>query len=109
MNNNFNDNFADKSKLPFKESFVLGFKRLNHIVQQLMDEVQQINEPSSTVFEPNFDLANQVRNYEIKLIELALKVSKGSQTKAIRLLGIKKTTLNAKIKRYNICLNDTKF
>jgi transcriptional regulator with GAF, ATPase, and Fis domain len=43
-----------------------------------------------------------VRQFEVSLIRTALGRTSGSQTRAARLLGLKPTTLNAKIKRYGI-------
>ena len=49
-------------------------------------------------------LHDEVRRFEIELISNALFRTHGHQQKAARLLGIKGTTLNSKIKRYNIML-----
>jgi transcriptional regulator with GAF, ATPase, and Fis domain len=43
-----------------------------------------------------------VKAYEIFLIRSALSKSQGSQARAARLLGLKPTTLNHKIKAYDI-------
>lgn len=48
------------------------------------------------------DFYKLTRSYEKTLIENALKKTKGSQTKAAKLLNLRLTTLNAMIKRYNI-------
>jgi DNA-binding NtrC family response regulator len=48
------------------------------------------------------DLNNEIRRREIELICVALKHSRGLQTKAARLLKIKATTLFMKIQRYGI-------
>lgn len=45
---------------------------------------------------------DEVRRFEIDLIRTALKFSAGSQTRAARLLRLKASTLNSKIKYYNI-------
>ncbi len=45
---------------------------------------------------------DEVRRFEIDLIRRALKLSAGSQTRAARLLRLKASTLNSKIKYYNI-------
>lgn len=50
----------------------------------------------------NFDFPRRVRDYEIKLIRAALVRTRGNQTKAARLLGLKLTTLNTKIKSYGV-------
>jgi DNA-binding protein Fis len=48
------------------------------------------------------DLYQEVRRFETHLINRALREADGSQTKAARLLGLNKTTLHEKIKRYQI-------
>lgn len=48
------------------------------------------------------NLYDEVREFEIELINTALAQTHGHQRKAARLLGLKVTTLNAKMKRYKI-------
>lgn len=45
---------------------------------------------------------DEVRRFETDLIRNALKITAGSQTRAAKLLHINATTLNTKIKAYNI-------
>jgi transcriptional regulator with GAF, ATPase, and Fis domain len=47
-------------------------------------------------------LYDEVRKFEVTLIRDALNRTGGSQTRAAKLLGVKLTTLNSKIKRYHI-------
>lgn len=47
-------------------------------------------------------LSEEVRRFEIKLITNALLQTQGHQLRAARLLGVKLTTLNSKIKRYDL-------
>lgn len=49
---------------------------------------------------------DEVRRFEIDLIRNALKVTAGSQTRAAKLLHLNPTTLNTKIKAYNIDWKD---
>jgi len=48
------------------------------------------------------DFYDNVYRFEIIMIKRALRKAKGNQRKAAQLLGIKATTLNSKIKRYDI-------
>ena len=48
------------------------------------------------------DFYEEVRRFEVALIERALWRSSGSQTEAARLLQLKLTTLNSKLKTYDI-------
>jgi transcriptional regulator with GAF, ATPase, and Fis domain len=45
---------------------------------------------------------DEVQRFETHLIKMALSETGGNQAKAARLLGIKATTLNSKIKLFNI-------
>jgi DNA-binding NtrC family response regulator len=47
---------------------------------------------------------DEVRRFEIDLIRRALEQTSGHQSRAARLLGMNATTLNSKIKTYNISL-----
>lgn len=47
---------------------------------------------------------DEVKEFERGLIERALAMSDGNQLRAARLLGMKKSTLNGKIKIYNIAI-----
>jgi DNA-binding NtrC family response regulator len=49
-----------------------------------------------------FDFYNEVRRFEIRLIKRALSMTGGSQTQAAKLLKLNATTLNTKIKNYQI-------
>ena len=49
-----------------------------------------------------------VRRFEAELIRSALTVTGGRQRRAARLLGMKVTTLNAKIKRYEIAFDHSR-
>jgi DNA-binding NtrC family response regulator len=61
----------------------------------------EINLSSSTDLSRrvNFD---EARRFEIELIRRALAQTNGHQSRAARLLGMNATTLNSKIKTYNI-------
>ena len=50
------------------------------------------------------DFYDEVRRFEIELIRRALEQTGGHQSRAARLLGMNATTLNSKIKTYNIQL-----
>ena len=48
------------------------------------------------------DFFAEVDRFEIKMITQALRLARGSQIRAARLLGLNATTLNSKIKTLNI-------
>ena len=58
--------------------------------------------PAISNVENKISLAHEVERFELNLIKNALACSNGNQTKAANLLGLKLTTLNAKIKRFRI-------
>src|SRR2546422_8318442 len=45
---------------------------------------------------------NEVQRFETALIKLALEQAEGNQARAAKLLGLRATTLNSKIKLFNI-------
>jgi DNA-binding NtrC family response regulator len=63
-------------------------------------ELNQHNHPPMPP--AGIDLSEEIRRFEKTLLCEALKRSRGRQTKAARLLGLKLTTLNAKINRHDI-------
>ncbi|HEV2912478.1 MAG TPA: helix-turn-helix domain-containing protein [Pyrinomonadaceae bacterium] len=56
----------------------------------------------SVNIESGIDFYDEVRRFEIFLIQRALKHTGGCQSRAATLLGLKPTTLNSKIRVYNI-------
>ena len=75
---------------------------LRETVLQLLDEVEclAISRPVDIKHCARF--SDEVKQFEVSLIRTALGRTSGSQTRAAKLLGLKPTTLNAKIKRYGI-------
>ena len=53
-------------------------------------------------FANGIDFYNEVQRFETALIKLALEQANGNQARAARLLGLRATTLNSKIKVYSI-------
>ena len=63
------------------------------------DEMSRIQSLDMT---EGLDFYSEVQRFEIGLIRRALEQTAGNQAKAARLLSIKPTTLNSKIKLYHI-------
>ncbi len=59
-------------------------------------------DPESPSGEESLDLRERTQAFEKKIILTALRKTKGVQNKAAKLLGVKPTTLNEKIKRHGI-------
>lgn len=75
---------------------------LRSLALALAREVESFKLDSTLILEEGISLQNAVRRYEISLIRCALRITRGHQVHASQLLGLKATTLNAKIKRYDI-------
>ena len=77
---------------------------LREVTVALLDEVKSLGSLRKVEIEGGINFDDEVKNFEISLIERALEQTGGSQLRAARLLNLKHTTLNAKIKRYDIRL-----
>ena len=75
---------------------------LRKTVLQLLDEVESLAISKPVDVKNGARFSDEVRQFEVSLIRTALGRTSGSQTRAARLLGLKPTTLNAKIKRYGL-------
>ncbi len=75
---------------------------LKDLVLQLLCDVQSIAEGNTLNFEGGLDFYDEVTRFEIDLINRALLRTGGHQVRAAKLLNLKVTTLNSKIKHYNI-------
>ncbi|HXD29590.1 MAG TPA: helix-turn-helix domain-containing protein [Pyrinomonadaceae bacterium] len=86
--------------------------RLVDLASSLMREAQVLARDKAFVNESadlrNMDLSkgidfyHEVQRFETALIKLALEEAKGNQARAARLLGLRATTLNSKIKQFGI-------
>jgi transcriptional regulator with GAF, ATPase, and Fis domain len=76
------------------------------VLREISDAVAGALEAVDTFRPPDIkqgiSFYDEVRRFEIDLIRRALKLTAGSQTRAARLLRLKASTLNSKIKYYNI-------
>jgi transcriptional regulator with GAF, ATPase, and Fis domain len=76
---------------------------LKDLALALLNEAQTLGEAQTLETASSIDFYDEVRRFEIELIKRALKKTGGHQMRAARLLNVKVTTLNSKIKRYHIC------
>jgi transcriptional regulator with GAF, ATPase, and Fis domain len=74
---------------------------LREVALTLLDAVDSLRS-SHPARDHRIRLHDEVRTFETELIRTALEKTGGNQARAARLLGVKHTTLNAKIKRYRI-------
>jgi len=75
---------------------------LRETVLQLLGEVESLSMAVPVDIKGGARLYDEVRQFEVNLIRTALGRTAGSQTRAAKLLGLKLSTLNSKIKRYHI-------
>ena len=87
---------------PSDTSVDVRLNTLRETVLQLLDEVESLAISRPVDIKRGARFSDEVRQFEVSLIRTALGRTSGSQTRAARLLGLKPTTLNAKIKRYGI-------
>ena len=73
---------------------------------ELLEHENGLAETSATVENLNLkshvDFFEEVKRFEVRLISRALEVTGGNQARAAKLLGLGTTTLNYKIKAYEI-------
>jgi transcriptional regulator with GAF, ATPase, and Fis domain len=94
-------------KVPFteprEESPLNGkIKLLRRVAASLSQAVDELEDFRTAPLTDQFDFYDEVRRFEISLIRKALRTTSGCQLKASKLLSLKPTTLNSKIKSYGI-------
>jgi len=72
---------------------------------KLLREVQSLREVEVRSLGAGVDFYVEVSRFEVDLIKCALMQTAGHQRQAAQLLNLKVTTLNSKIKHYNISLD----
>ena len=80
------------------------FNQLVVLTKALASEVETLKSELATDKSHNnpINFYDEVERYEIELIKLALNQCGGNQSKAAKLLHLKSTTLNAKLKHYGL-------
>jgi DNA-binding NtrC family response regulator len=72
----------------------------------LLTELSSLTEDRREPAPPRIDLKAEVLRFESELIRCALQTTRGQQRRAARLLGTNATTLNTKLKRLGIGIDD---
>ena len=81
----------------------LHIQAIGELIHALLTQLDLLqHEPIDSDDAPNLNLREEVQRFEINLIKRALTRTQGSQVQAARVLGLKATTLNAKMKRYRL-------
>ena len=94
---------AAPSPVPLAEAALdYRLKSLKEVARALLQEIEALSTAQPQDPSQNVRLHDEVQRFESSLICHALGRTGGSQTRAAKLLGVKLTTLNTKIKRYKI-------
>ena len=82
----------------------LARQNLDNLREAALTVLKELESLTNNQAEPDrqLGLQEEVQRYEIELIRNALQRTRGNQRRAAKLLGVKVTTLNCKIKRYGI-------
>lgn len=97
---------------PRKAATTDRVEKIKEMAAALLDEAESLDhehelaESSAAVNSLNkttaVDFFEEVRRFEMRLIRRALELTGGNQARAARLLGLGTTTLNYKVKSYQI-------
>lgn len=88
---------------PIPHSLELQLGALKEVALGLLRQLDYLKPHDNSASQVEFrNLHDEVREFEIELINTALSKTHGHQRQAAKLLGLKVTTLNAKMKRYKI-------
>ena len=99
-----NDTHTDSELEHRVQQLTLLAKALASEIESLQVELAtDRNREKHVAFDDHgIDFYKEVERYEIELIKSALNHCNGNQTRAARLLRMKSTTLNAKMKHYGL-------
>jgi DNA-binding NtrC family response regulator len=95
------DNIKHPSRHPGRDAQVAALRVLAVSLLKQIETIEQRDEKDAI----ELNLHDQVQQFEAALIRSALERTGGRQRRAARLLGVKVTTLNTKIKRHQISID----
>ena len=101
---NYPQRVTDQPESEFErriEQLVMLSRALANEIETLQAEITTHHD-DGTVENEGIDFYDAVERYEIELLTSALNKCHGNQTQAARLLRMKSTTLNAKMKHYGL-------
>jgi DNA-binding protein Fis len=103
--NGSNGNNGLGSRLMLHDNTVPArMEMLKNVALNLLKEVQVLSTLETADIVRGIQFYDEVERFERELITRALELTGGHQVRAARLLGLKVTTLNSKVKRYQIPL-----
>lgn len=77
---------------------------LRKMAISLLKEIEKLGRVHNLDIEHGFDFYEEVRRFEIDIINCALKSTRGHQRQAAGLLGLNTSTLSTKLKQYGITI-----
>lgn len=96
---------GNSSRLSLHENTLpVRIEMLKNVALNLLKEVQVLSTLEAADIVRGIQFYDEVERFERELITRALELTGGHQVRAARLLGLKVTTLNSKVKRYQIPL-----
>jgi transcriptional regulator with GAF, ATPase, and Fis domain len=92
-----------------KDNFAQSTSKLRQLILDLINEVDSLDRSALSITDVLFTkncesirFYEEVKRFEITLIKAALKRSNGHQVHAAKLLNLNPSTLNSKIKQYDL-------
>ena len=104
-NEELNSSSDESSNNTHPETQRNAIMALRVLASKMMHEVESLNEVQTLDIHDGINFYDEVTEFEIGLIRRALTHTRGHQARAARLLKLKVTTLNSKIKQYKIKLD----
>ena len=96
---------GNANRLALQENTLpVRIEMLKNVALNLLKEVQVLSTLEAADIVRGIQFYDEVERFERELITRALELTGGHQVRAARLLGLKVTTLNSKVKRYQIPL-----
>jgi transcriptional regulator with PAS, ATPase and Fis domain len=97
-----NPNLAYAERKIWQSSTTPKMNIVRQLLNKLLVELETVDDSERVDLGENFNLYEQIKNFEIDMIRHALFLNNNNQRLAAKMLGINYTTLNAKMKRYKI-------
>jgi DNA-binding NtrC family response regulator len=97
-----NPNLAYIERRMWQQSSTPRIGIVKQLLNKLLSELDAVNENERVSLDENFNLNEQMKNFETDIIRQALFLTDNNQRLAAQMLGINYTTLNAKMKRLGI-------
>lgn len=104
INNGGNCSTSSNRLALHENTLPVRIEMLKNVALNLLKEVQVLSTLEAADIVRGIQFYDEVERFERELITRALELTGGHQVRAARLLGLKVTTLNSKVKRYQIPL-----